>query len=66
MEEGRFIAQMLLTAFTQRIGSIITRSLDMNAKPKDFDEVEKRIYFVAQKSERLFTGWMHKTGKAFF
>lgn len=57
-DDGRNIASTLLIAFTQRIGWIVRSSVDLAAKPKSMDEIEKSIFRIGQKTELLMYDWI--------
>lgn len=57
-EDGRNIATTLLIAFTQRIGWIVRFSVDLSAKPKSMDKIEKQIFRIGQQTELVMYNWI--------
>ncbi|KAH7726735.1 Protein Y65B4BR.8 [Aphelenchoides avenae] len=56
--ETRFlIAEGILSTFNQRVAWIVTKALNPNQKPDRMDEIEKKIFVRAQKSECEFRHW---------
>lgn len=56
-DEGRAIARLLLVAFTRRIGRIMQRAVDVDAKAHAMDDIEARIFCTCQETERRMSYW---------
>ncbi|MFH4978418.1 hypothetical protein AB6A40_005127 [Gnathostoma spinigerum] len=62
-EEGRLLAECLLNTFVQRIGLILTKSLNSDRKPDKLDSYEKDLYEIGINTDKWMRKWTSSVRK---